>query len=232
MFIKWINCNGIIQVVGIGIGMIDNNNLGLYDVIIGVLIDVIVICVDDEIWIVFNVVNQFIENCVLWVRLEEIEDLVGNQIEVFIVWEFFVNCFIFFWEGGDINIVVMEGELVIVICNICNQGGFLVSFNLEDILDWVDVFFIVGLIVLGAFEIIIFEFLVDLVGGLFNGMLCMEMSEGNEFLNIDLRVVCLLLAWNINLVDYFYFMNFVLQFNIEGVFFIDKLDIVGVFIDG
>lgn len=58
------------------------------------------------------------------------------------------------------------------------------------------------------------------------------MSEGDEFLKIDLWVVCLLLAWNINLVDYFYFMNFVLQLDIEGVFFMDKLDIVGAFIDG
>ncbi len=232
MFTKRINCNGIIQAAGTGTGMIDNNNLGLYDATTGALIDAIVTCVDDEIRIVPNVANQFIENRVLRVRLEEIEDLVGNQIEAPIVWEFLVNRSTLFWEGGDINTVAMEGESVTVTRNIRNQGGFSASFNLEDIPDWVDVFPTAGLIAPGAFETITFEFPADLVGGLFNGTLRMETSEGNEPLNIDLRVACPPPAWNINPADYSYSMNLALQLNIEGVLSTDKLDIVGAFIDG
>ncbi|KGE88648.1 MAG: LamG-like jellyroll fold domain-containing protein [Phaeodactylibacter xiamenensis] len=232
MFTKRINCNSIIQAAGTGTGMIDNNNLGLYDATTGALIDAIVTCVDDEIRIVPNVANQFIENRVLRVRLEEIEDLVGNQIEAPIVWEFLVNRSTLFWEGGDINTVAMEGESVTVTRNIRNQGGFSASFNLEDIPDWVDVFPTAGLIAPGAFETITFEFPADLVGGLFNGTLRMETSEGNEPLNIDLRVACPPPAWNINPADYSYSMNLALQLNIEGVLSTDKLDIVGAFIDG
>lgn len=53
-----------------------------------------------------------------------------------------------------------------------------------------DVFPTAGLIAPGDFETITFEFPADLVGGLFNGTLRMETSEGNEPLNIDLRVAC------------------------------------------
>jgi hypothetical protein len=232
MFTKRINCNGIIQAAGTGTGMIDNNNLGLYDATTGALIDATVTCVDDEIRIVPNVANQFIENRVLRVRLEEIEDLVGNQIEAPIVWEFLVNRSTLFWEGGDINTVAMEGESITVTRNIRNQGGFSASFNLEDIPDWVDVFPTAGLIAPGAFETITFEFPADLVGGLFSGILRMETSEGDEPLKIDLRVACPPPAWNINPADYSYSMNLALQLDIEGVLSTDKLDIVGAFIDG
>jgi hypothetical protein len=230
MFTKRINCN-LTQAAGIG-SNIFNNNVGLYDATTGALVDAVITCNEDEIKIVPNVANQFIENKNLRVRVEDVEDLFGNTISQPIVWEFLVNRSTLFWEGGDINTVAMEGESVTVTRNIRNQGGFSASFNLEDIPDWVDVFPTAGLIAPGAFETITFEFPADLVGGLFNGTLRMETSEGNEPLNIDLRVACPPPAWNINPADYSYSMNLALQLNIEGVLSTDKLDIVGAFIDG
>lgn len=67
---------------------------------IGQLVDVIIICNEDKIIVVLNVFNQFIENCVFCVQVEVIKDLVGNELEEFVVWEFLVNCLMFYWVGG------------------------------------------------------------------------------------------------------------------------------------
>lgn len=60
----------------------------------------------------------------------------------------------------------------------------------------------------------------------------MFISEGEEFLDVQLWVICLGLFWFINLVDFIYFMNMMLELDIEGEVLVDKMDMVGVFING
>lgn len=58
----------------------------------------------------------------------------------------------------------------------------------------------------------------------------MFIIDGDELLELDIRIICLLLVWDINFMDWIYFMMMIVQFNIEDFLFIDNFDFIGVFV--
>ena len=230
-FTKRIDCNNIFQADGIGTN-INNNNVGLYDAGTNTLIDAIISCNDDQLVIVPNVENKFIENRTLRVRVEAIKDLVGNTLLNPIVWEFFVNRSNLYWEGGGLDEIVEENNALQVQRIIRNQGGTTMDFTVEDIPEWVTLSQYGGSIAPGEFVTLTFNFGNDLATGIYEATINLVTAEGTEPLNIKLRVTCPSPAWDFDPVDYSYSMNLVLKLNVEGTLSKDPLDEVAGFING
>mgnify|MGYP000008082492 FL=1 len=230
-FTKRINCNEIFQADGIGTN-INNNNLGLYDATTGQLVDAIITCNEDKIIVVPNVPNQFIENRVLRVQVEAIKDLVGNELEEPAVWEFLVNRSTLYWAGGPVVEAMQEGESLSVTRLIRNQGGFAMDYTIGNVPDWMEVYPNTGTVQPGSSVEITFEFPAELVAQIYEHELIMSTSEGEEPLDVQLRVTCPGPSWFINPADFTYSMNMTLELDIEGEVSADKMDMVGAFING
>ncbi len=231
MFTKRVNCNQIIQAAGIG-SNIQNNNLGLYDTSTGELVDAVISCSEDEIVIVPNVANPFIENKTLRVRAEGIEDLFGNAMQTPIVWEFFVNRSALYWSEARISEVVTEGNTLVIEREIKNQSGLVQSFELQNIPSWAQVSPMMGSILPGGTETVTFTVRDDLIAGAYSGLLQMVTAEGSEPLTMDLRVVCPPPAWSVNPMAFSSSMNLTLALSIEGEPSSDRLDKVAAFVGG
>jgi hypothetical protein len=230
-FTKRINCNNISQAEGIGANIV-NNNVGLYDATTGALIQATVTCNDDKLIITPAIANQFIENKTLRVQVEGIRDLVGNQLENPIVWEFFVNRSALYWDGDHINETVIEGNALTVERRIRNQSGANFSYELENIPEWVEVFPTAGSIPPGGAQIITFSFANDIVTNRYQQTILLRSAEGVEPLELNLRVACPPPDWTINAASFSFSMSFSLELNIEGTLSNDRLDIVGAFVNG
>jgi hypothetical protein len=77
-----------------------------------------------------------------------------------------------------------------------------------------------------------FVFPSNLVNGFYNTTINMTTVDGEEPLDVKLRVACEAPIWNFNPNDYSYSMNLTLQPNIEGTLSKDRLDLVGAFVNG
>ena len=77
-----------------------------------------------------------------------------------------------------------------------------------------------------------FVFPADLVTGVYASTVQMSTIDGEEPIKVNLRVACPLPEWNIDPSQYSFSMNLTLQLNTEGLLSTDKLDRVGVFVDG
>lgn len=238
-FTKRINCSNIFQADGNGTN-INLNNIALQDMTMGgILIDAVITCKEDKIFIVPNVPNQFIENHTLRVTATDIEDVYGNPAEQE-VWEFFVNRSNLYWVGGDVDEVVVEGSTLSIEREIRNQSGDVTNFELYDIPQWVDVFPATGTLAPGASIPVTFQFPDNLIAKAYDQII--NLSEvvgssttpqiGNEPLKVDLRVACPRPQWEIDASLYSFSMNMVVQLDIEGVMSDDKLDEIGAFVDG
>ena len=238
-FTKRINCNKVYQADGNGTN-INLNNIALQDMTLGgILVDAIITCKDEKLFIVPNVPNQYIENHTLRVTATDIEDLFGNMADQ-VSWEFFVNRSNLYWIGGNINEVVLEGNERIITREIRNQSGQITNFELYDVPEWVDVFPLTGTLAPGASIPVTFTFPADLITLPYNQTIILSEqtglsstpTDGNEPIVVDLRVACPSPQWAVNASDYSFSMNFVLELDIEGELSTDKLDRVGAFVDG
>jgi hypothetical protein len=230
-FSKRINCNKIFPADGIGTN-INFNSMALQDMTIGgVLIDADFICKDDKIVIVPRIQNQFIENHTLRVTATGIEDLYGNAADQ-VVWEFYVNRSNLYWNGGDIDEVVIEGNELMVRREIRNQSGQRTNFSIENYPDWMQIFPTSGALDPGQILPVNFVFPADLVANAYATVVQMQTIDGEEPIKVDLRVACPSPDWTVDPSQYSFSMNLTLQLNIEGTLSIDKLDKVGAFVDG
>ena len=224
-FTKRIDCDQIFYA-----DMSGNNTIGLYDATTNALKDAIITCSEDKIILVPNVPASEIENRTLRVRVEDVMDLVGNTLPEPVIWEFFVNRSALFWEGGDINEIILEGENLTLTRNIRNQSGNLANFNLEDVPSWVTVYPTSGTIEPGAFQVVTFEFPSNLVLGNYAQTISMNTSDGDEPLDLDLTVTCTPPEWSVDATEYIYSMNLTVELDIEGSLSTDKLDLIGAFV--
>jgi hypothetical protein len=230
-FSKRIRCDRIFQADGIGTN-INVNNLALIDLTEGgILVDATISCNNDKIIIVPNTPNRFIENHTLKAVVDGIEDLYGNATGR-IEWEFFVNRSSLNWVGGPIEEVVLEGNERMVTREIRNQGGSSISFTLDNIPDWMDVFPRSGTLAPGGMVTVNFIFPANLVNGNFNVVVNMLTVEGTEPLPVNLRVACPSPDWSFNPAGFSFSMNLTLQLDIEGEQSTDRLDKIGAFVHG
>ena len=223
-FNEQIKCEGIIKA-----DVFKNNNVGLYDLATGTLIDAIVSCSKDKIIITPNVPNKFIENKMLQVRVNNIPDLAGN---VFLEkkWDFFVDRNPISWSENQVNVVKLEEEIVTVTRKLVNSGGQVQNYELKDLPKWVKVLPLAGTLQPGAFQIVTFEFDNSAALGQYRDTIFAESAQGSEPLYLDFRVVCPDPVWNLNREGFSFSMNMTLELNIDGVVSTDNRDIVGAFI--
>lgn len=224
-FTKRIDCGQVFYADILG-----NNTIGLYDATQDILKDAIVTCSEDQLFLVPNVPDGEIENRNLRVRVENVKDLVGNSLQEPVVWEFFVNRSALYWEGGDIEEVVDEGTGFTITRKIRNQGGFITDFSLENIPNWVTVSPLAGSIAPGDSETVTFEFDDDLVSADYLQSIIMSTTDGDEPLELDIRITCPPPVWDINPMDWTYSMTMTAELNIEGEVSTDNLDLIGAFV--
>lgn len=225
-FTEPIQCEQLIQADVLG-----NNNIGLYDAATGNLIDAIITCNEDKIIIVPNLAYQFLENYTLRVEVDNIKDLANNTF-VHTDWEFFVDRNALNWLGGDIEEAKIEGTELIITRELENRGGSIQNFEMTDVPAWANVFPLSGSIAPGASELITFVFPADMVNGDYTATMIMNGVQGDEPLDLEVRVVCEGPDWAFDPSQYIYTMNFTLQLDIEGEMSEDKLDRVAAFVDG
>ncbi|RMF01019.1 MAG: T9SS C-terminal target domain-containing protein [Bacteroidetes bacterium] len=223
-----IRCNEIFQADGIGTN-INFNNLALLDLTTGDLIDAIISCDGQKITIVPAVQNRFIENHTLRVITNDIKDLVGNESEE-IAWEFFVNRSNLYWEGGPINEMIQEGTTAIVTREIRNQSGETSEFTLSGIPSWMSVFPQTGSLAPGGRVVVNFEFPADLLVDTYETTVIMETADGDEPLDVKLRVNCEGPDWSFDASQYSFSMNLTVELDIEGVISTDEVDRIAAFV--
>jgi len=223
-FNELIKCDGLIKA-----DIRNNNNVGLYDVSTGVLIDALISCSGDKIVIVPNVPNKFIENKALRVQVNNIPDLVGNKF-LEKKWEFFVNRNPVFWSEDQVNVIKLEEEKVTVTRKLTNSGGQPQNYELKSLPAWVKVLPISGTLQPGAFQIVTFEFDNSSALGQYRDTIFAESSEGSEPLYIDFRVVCPEPDWSLNTKGFSFSMNMTFELNVDGKVSNDPKDIVAAFI--
>lgn len=219
-----IKCDGLIIA-----DIFSNNNIGLYDVSTGALIDALISCSKDKIVVVPNVPNKFIENKTLRVQVNNIPDLVGNKF-LEKKWEFFVNRNPVFWSEDQVNVIKLEEEKITVTRKLTNSGGQPQNYELKSLPGWVKVLPINGTLQPGAFQIITFEFDNSTALGQYRDTIYAESSEGSEPLYIDFRVICPEPDWSLNNKGFSFSMNMTFELNIEGKVSNDSKDIVAAFI--
>jgi hypothetical protein len=223
-FNEQIKCDGLIKA-----DVFNNNNVGLYDVSTGTLIDAIISCSKDKIIITPNVPNKFIENKTLQVRVNNISDLAGNKF-LEKKWDFFVDRNPISWSEDQVNVIKLEEETITVTRKLVNSGGQVQNYELKDLPNWVKVLPLVGTLQPGAFQVITFEFDNSAALGHYRDTIFAESAQGSEPLYLDFRVVCPDPVWNLNREGYSFSMNMTLELNIDGTVSKDNRDIVGAFI--
>ncbi|RLD22352.1 MAG: hypothetical protein DRI69_01460, partial [Bacteroidetes bacterium] len=209
----------------------DNNTIGLYDTHTGKLVDATISCLDNKIVIIPNVANSFIEGKILRVQVDSIQDMAGNEFDG-TEWEFFVDRGPIQLEGGDLDVVVYQGEEKTIFRTLINTGGSIANYDLDHTPVWVKINPQSGSLSPGGEVEMRFKFEDDLPQGEYLDTLYFSNSQGDERVIIHLRVLCPPPNWVVNSAQYPQTMNFILRPNIEGDFSVDEEDIVSAFING
>lgn len=225
-FNEEINCDVILQA---SIGF--SNNIGLYDVATGDLIDFTFSCFENKIVLVPSVANRFLEGKILRAEVHDIEDLVGNTFSTR-SWTFFVNRSPIDLEGGDMFVTLYEGEGKTELRQLLNVGGSVEAFQIDGVPDWLSVFPNVGTLLPGEEVTLSFVFDNTLPQGLYTDTLFFRNGQGDERLIVNARVLCDPPEWTVAPAGFSTSMNFTVKLNIEGDLSTDEADLVAAFIDG
>ena len=209
--------------------LLSNNNIGLYDTQTGELIDAVISCNEDKITIVPNVPNQFIENHILRVEVEDIEDLVGNTFNG-TNWEFFVDRNPLRWDVGAIVDTKLEEETKVVQRIITNAGGSTQAYTITDLPAWVEVYPADGILQPGEQQIVNFVFDNTMAIGVYTAIPLLDGALGSEPMEIDFRVLCPSPEWHVTPADFTYSMNLTLELDIEGDLSTDNQDIISAYV--
>lgn len=237
-FTEPIRCDLLIQA-----DVDNNNNVGLYDVATGNLIDATITCSGDKIIIVPNVPNVFMDKKFLRVEINDIKDLAGNNFTG-TEWEFFVDRNLLDLEGGDLDVTMYEGEGEVVLRALGNVGGSIATFeitgspsippvpNPNPVPDWFNVFPTIGSLLPGEEVVVTFKFDNTLPQGLYRDTIYFNNAQGDERVIVNLRVLCPPPNWDFNPGSFPHTMNLSAQLDIEGDMSEDEEDMVAAFIDG
>jgi hypothetical protein len=235
-FDKFINCASYKLIPG---DQSMPNNVALYDVSTGKLIDIEVFCFENKLIIEPNFVNKVFENKILRVELHNIEDLTGNVLE-FEKWEFYVDRNELGWLSDSIAMTKTTEDIKVVSAPIHNRGGYPVPFEILNAPSWVRVFPNKGTLVPNEIRDIYFEVDSSLAFGRWSDTIILNTLPGQnpfymggeEPIPIGVRVVCPPPMWEFDARSFENTMNFALELNIEGDLSKDNEDIVAAFING
>ncbi len=220
-----IRCDLLIQA-----DIFDNNNVGLYNTRTGNLVDAVITCSGDKITLVPNVANQFIENDVLRVEIDNIKDLAGNNF-VHGQWEFVNDRNNLNWvDNVAVYVSKYEEEIKSVTRRIENRGGFNQSFEITGGPIWARIYPKSGTLAPGAVQVVTFEFDSTLVFGNYVDTITLKGALGDEPLDVQCRVVCKDPGWAVNPADWDYSMNMTVRLDIEGTVSNDVEDIVAAYV--
>jgi hypothetical protein len=229
-FNKLINCTLIPA------DQINPNNVGLYDVETGTLIDATISCYENKLIIVPTVDNHEIENRTLRVELHDIEDRTGNKRD-YLAWEFKVDRNELAWLTDSVGVTFDVHDSKTMTANILNRSGSTVPFKIDNFLPWVRIVPDTGVLV--ANEVKPIKFIVDslLAIGSWNGEVILKtihvgtyIQGGDEPLKVGARVLCDQPRWELDAGLYENTMNLVLKLNIQGRISVDPEDKVAAFI--
>ncbi len=231
-FSELINCENIIQA-----DQYDLNNIGLFNLTTNSLVNANIQCVGDKITITPLIPSIYMENNTLEVRIQKIEDLVGNQLGLNITgdsvhkWDFYVNVSPVGWIGSDINEVASLGTLHTFTRIIENTGGTNVNYTIQSP-SYITPSSASGILAAGAQQTITFTVDQQLSSGDYTDEIVLNSSYGNEVLPMQLRVMCPPPNWSVNATQFAANMNFSVSLDIEGFPSEDQYDVIAGFIDG
>ncbi|MBK8967262.1 MAG: T9SS type A sorting domain-containing protein [Lewinellaceae bacterium] len=211
--------------------ILGNNTIGLYDTETGALIDATISCLGNKIVVVPTVSNAFIEGKILRVQVNNVEDLAGNNFAG-TQWEFFVNRSPLVLEGGDLDVTMFQGEAKTVQRTLRNIGGSIASYKVVGAPNWVNITPNAGSLQPGGVATITYAFGATLPQGNYRDTIYFENAQGDERVNLNLRVLCPAPDWTFNPAAFPQTMTFQVKLDIEGTVSTDEADIVAAFIDG
>jgi hypothetical protein len=207
-------------------------------------ISIVKSCVNNKIILTPDFINAPLENKILRAELHNIKDLTGNN-NSYEKWEFYVDRNELAWLSDSIEIVKFVDETKTISAKIHNRGGYPVPYIIDSIPDWLHVFPDRGTLVANEIEEIFFTVKDDMdLGEEIKDIVLITQTGINPFfmggtepLNIKARNLCRPETWvlnpaGLNVADYNFSMNFIVQLNIEGTLSLDENDIVGAYVDG
>lgn len=237
-----LNCDAIISLgipVSLTQGSMNNVNLSSTETSLSLAKDVS--CVDNQLFIVPDIQNKFINGQVLRVDLLGLEDLYGNIQTDQITWEFNIDRDPLEWLGGDIQSVSYEGESPTFVRQIKNNGGFAVEVNLSGTLDvqtleetllpsWITATPRSFKLQSGGTQEVTFSISDQISGASYEDVVTAASSYGAPELNFDVRVLCPEPDWVIDESQFENSMTFTGQLDIRGTLSTDEYDIVAAFV--
>jgi len=218
------------------------NQLHLYNESFGLDVAFDYDCFENEIIIVPDVQNMFIENCYLKLTIDELWDYQANHTAQPIVFEFFVDQNPIHWNQNTISDVVYMGEDKTITTTLHNPGtaGSPFVFSGQPwFLDqqttalpwWIDVNPMQGDLNPGG------EYPVEMtISGMLNlgeheETFYAHTTEGDEPLTVSVRSLCPPPVWELDEQAYQYSMNLTCQVSVKDEISTDDYDFIGAFVD-
>ncbi|HEX5111944.1 MAG TPA: T9SS type A sorting domain-containing protein, partial [Saprospiraceae bacterium] len=236
-FNKPINCNQLWAGT-----VIDHVNV--YNTRTNTLVPSKVECGDNKIVIDSLAQNEFIENEILRVDLDNISDLVGNTL-VHTDWEFYVDRNELAWLTDSAGITKYPDEEKSITVKIHNRGGYPVPFRIDSlqsgvIPEWLNVSPNQGTLAPNEIREITFTAPDTMSLGWIKDTVILHtvpgqnpfFMGGDENLPFDVRNICRPPAWAVNHAVYQQTMTFVVRLQINGTFSSDPEDQIAAFIEG
>jgi len=218
------------------------DQLHLYNETFGLDVAMDFDCFENEITIVPDVQNWFIENCYLKLTIDQLWDLQANHTESPIVFEFFVDQNPIHWNQNLITDVVYMGEDKTITTTLHNPGTAASPFVFSGqpwFLDqqttptpwWIDINPSQGDLNPGG------EYPVEMtISGMLNPgeheeTFYAHTTEGDEPLTISVRSLCPPPVWELDEQAYQYSMNMSCQISVKNEISTDDYDFIGAFVN-
>jgi hypothetical protein len=231
-FTEQIDCNQIFYA-----DQFNLNNIGLYDITESNLVNCNLQCVGDKIVLTPLIPSIYLENHTLQVRLTGIKDLAGNVLGNDITgspihkWEFYMNVSPITWIGSNVSEVKGIGTSHSFTRTIANTGGNNTNYTLN-LPSYISASSSIGTLSAGQQLVITFSVDPQLASGQYSDSLILTSSYGDEFLPMELRVMCPPPTWSVNATNFTNTMNYTVEFDINGVIATDNYDMISAYIDG
>jgi len=198
-------------------------------------------CSENEIVIIPDVQNIFIENCYLKLTIDEVWDHHANHTDQPIVFQFFVDQNPVHWNQNTITGVVYMGEEKTISTVLHNQGSagspfvfsgqpWYLNQQTTALPWWIDINPMQGELNPGG------EFPVELnISGMLNlgeheERLYAHTTEGDEPLTISVRSLCRPPVWELDEQAFQYSMNLTCQVSVKGEISADEYDYIAAFV--
>ncbi|MEL7533344.1 MAG: FlgD immunoglobulin-like domain containing protein, partial [Bacteroidota bacterium] len=219
------------------------NHINLTNTETGLPIEKVVSCQGNKITIVPDIQNRFIEGQVLRVDVLGVEDQYGNVMTTTQTWEFLIVRNPLEWLGGDVDLVVAEGNSTTFQKQIINTGAFDVHYSLSGPLTagtllptllppWLTASPMSGIIPPGATETVTFTSSEQLDGGTYEAGIFAANSYGAPQLRFDLRVLCPEPNWVIQPDQFDHSMIITAELIVDQDTSKDLYDRIGAFVNG